>query len=100
MIRNFSEALNLVKGRIKKRVAVAAAEDEAVLEAVNDAVHDNIAAAILVGDEHEIRRIADGIGMDLSGIEIINEPDKAKASRIAVSLVSSKKADFSKGCTR
>ena len=57
-----------------------AAEDDAVLEAVDAAHKQGIADAILVGDEAAIRKIAAELNIDLSDYEIINEPDKVQAS--------------------
>ena len=49
----------------KKTVAVAAAQDSAVLEAVKEAKARGIADAILVGDEAKIREIAASLNMDI-----------------------------------
>ena len=65
---------------------MAAAEDDAVLEAVDAAHKQGIADAILVGDEAAIRKIAAELNIDLSDYEIINEPDKVQASLKAVKL--------------
>ncbi len=94
MSKNFEDLLSQLKSCSKKKVAVAAAHDEAVLEAVKAAKEREIADAILVGDEAKIREIAASLNMDLSDTEIINETDITEAARIAVSLVSSGKADM------
>ena len=54
---------------------MAVAQDDAVLEAVKIAKERGIADAILVGDEAQIRKIADSLGMDLEGFRIVDEPD-------------------------
>ena len=54
----------------------------------------NIATAILVGDEAKIREIAASIDMDLTDFEIINEPDTEAAALKAVELVHNGKADI------
>jgi phosphate butyryltransferase len=94
MIKSFADVLELVKKNDMKKVAVAVAQDEPVLEAVRDARKEGIAEAILVGDRCSIEKIAESIDFDLTGIEIIDECDNIKAAKIAVSLVSSKKADM------
>jgi phosphate butyryltransferase len=94
MITSFTEILKAVKKKSIKKVAVAVAQDEPVLEAVRDAINEGIAQAVLVGDRRAIEAIAGSIGMSLEGVEIIDEMDNVKASKIAVSLVSSKKADM------
>ena len=78
----------------KKTVAVAAAQDSAVLEAVKEAKARGIADAILVGDEAKIREIAASMDMDLSEYEIINEPDMAEAALKAVKLAHDGKVDM------
>lgn len=94
MIRSFAEVLELVKKNETRKVAVAVAQDEPVLEAVRDAGIAGIAEAILVGDRKNIETIAKAIEFDLAGVEIIDEPDNIKAAKTAVSLVTSKKADM------
>ena len=73
---NFEDLIAKVKTCGKQKLAVAAAEDDAVLEAVDAAHKQGIADAILVGDETAIRKIAAELNIDLSDYEIINEPDK------------------------
>lgn len=94
MITSFSEVLKMAKGREKRKVAVAAAQDVLVLEAVRDAAENGLIDAYLVGDKKSITEIANEVGMNTKGIEIIDEPDKVKASMTAVSLVSSGQADM------
>ena len=94
MSKGFSDLLAKVSQCDKKKVAVAVAQDKAVLEAVKAAKERNIADAILVGDEAKIREIAATINMDLSGYEIINEPEIVPASLTAVKLVHDGKADM------
>lgn len=94
MVKNFEEVLKKTKALSMKTVAVAAAEDEPVLQAIMEAKKQGIANAILVGNEEEIKKIADSIGMDLSDYEIINEKSPAKAALKAVELVSSGRANM------
>ena len=94
MSKNFSELLSKVSECDKKIVSVAAAQDKAVLEAVKAAKERGIADAILVGDEPKICEIAAELQMDLTGYEIINEPDIVAASLTAVKLVHDGKADM------
>ena len=91
---NFEDLIAKVTSCGKQRLAVAAAEDDAVLEAVNEAHKRGIADAILVGDEAAIRKIAAELDMDLSDYRIINEPDKAAAALKAVKLAHDGEADM------
>ncbi len=94
MSRNFEELLLKANTYSNKKVAVAVAQDEPVLEAIKAAKEKGIADAILVGDKLEIERIADKIEMDLSDYEIINETNITKAAVEAVRLVSTGEADM------
>ena len=77
-----------------KKVAVAVAQDEPVLEAIKVAKEKGIVDATLVGDRTEIKKVAKKIGMNLDDYEIVNEVNPIKASLEAVRLVSSGKADM------
>ena len=94
MSKGFDDLLKRVSECSRKKVAVAVAEDEPVLEAVKAAKEQGIADAILVGDEAKIREIAGKLNMDLSGYEVINEPDHIQASLKAVNLVHNGQADM------
>ncbi len=94
MKRSFDDVIAKVKEVDKKTVAVSVAQDEAVLEAVKAAKEQGIADAILVGDEAKIREIAAQISMDLTGYEIIDEPDVIQASLKAVKLAHDGRADM------
>ena len=94
MSRNFDDLLKKVNDCSTKKVAVAVAQDEPVLEAVKAAKEKGIADAILVGDEAKIREIAEKINMDLTKFEIVNVENPNKAALEAITLVSSGKADM------
>ena len=94
MNKGFDEIIARVGECGKKTVAVSVAQDEAVLEAVKAAKERGIADAILVGDAAKIKEIADTLKMDLSGYEIIDEPDMIQASLKAVKLAHDGRADM------
>jgi len=94
MKQRFDDIVSKVKECGMKRVSVAAAQDEAVLEAVKEAKKRGIATAVLVGDESKIREIAASIDMDLTEFEIIDEPDMIQASLKAVQLAHDGKVDM------
>lgn len=94
MSKNFDDLLSKVKGCERKKVSVAVAQDEPVLEAIKAAKEQGIADAILVGDKDKIKEIADTIGMDLTQFEVIHEPNVKKAALFAIQLVSSGRADM------
>lgn len=94
MKHGFNDIIDKVTALPMKKVAIAAAQDEAVLEAVREAKKRGIAEAILVGDEAKIRAIAAEMNMDLSEYEIIDEPDMAQAALVAVKLAHDGKVDM------
>ena len=94
MSKSFEELISKANQKILKKVSVSNAQDEPVLQAVKAAKEQNIATAILVGDEAKIREIAASIDMDLTDFEIINEPDTEAAALKAVELVHNGKADI------
>jgi phosphate butyryltransferase len=87
VIKNFKELLKEAADRPMKKIAVAAAADLDVLLAVENARKQNIAGAILVGDEKEIMKICGENGIDASNYEIINCEDKAEAALTAARQV-------------
>ena len=94
MSKSFDDLLSKLKVAEKKKLAVAVAQDEPVLEAVKAAKDRGIAEAILVGDKAKIEEVAIKIDMDLTDFEIIHEEDIKKAALKAIQLVSSGEADM------
>lgn len=94
MSKSFEELISKANQKTLKKVSVSNAQDEPVLQAVKAAKEQNIATAILVGDEAKIRKIAASIDMDLTDFGIINEPDTEAAALKAVELVHNGKADI------
>lgn len=94
MAKTYDDLLAKVAACPVKKVAVACAQDDAVLEAVKAAKERNIADAILVGDEQKIKTIADVLKMDVKDFEIIDVKDEYEAALTAVKLVHDGKADM------
>ena len=94
MSKNFDDLLSRLQEVPTKKVAVAVAQDEPVLEAIKEATEKGIAQAILVGDKQQIQEIAKKIDLDLSDYEIMDIKDPKKATLEAVKLVSSGHADM------
>ncbi|MFA6863440.1 MAG: bifunctional enoyl-CoA hydratase/phosphate acetyltransferase [Dysgonamonadaceae bacterium] len=95
MIHKLSELTEKARSKTKRKIAVAAAEDEAVLKSLKAAVNENIVIPVLVGDKSEIEKIAKSIGFDLNDIQIIHNDKGANISaQIAVSLVKNGEADI------
>lgn len=94
MISNFEQLLQKAKQQQSMKLAVAAAQDEEVLMAVDEAFKLGIAQPILTGDKSKMQDIARRLKIDISKFEIIDTPDLTESARQAVSLVSSGKAQF------
>jgi phosphate butyryltransferase len=93
-LQKIDELISLAQSRETRTLAVAASADKHVLEAVAAATHQDIIIPILVGDELLTRKYAGEIGFSLDNIQVINEPNDAKACAIAVSLVREGKAEI------
>lgn len=94
MLKKLDELTEIAKQKDVKKLAVAAAGDKLVLEAVKRAVKNDIVIPVLVGDQENIEQIAGDIGFDLTNFIIYNQPDPAEASRKAVSLIRRGEADI------
>jgi len=95
MITKLTDLETLAKSKATTRkIAVAAAGDRDVLEALKNAAAYGIIEPVLVGDEPKIKSIADDIEFDISKFEIINIPDKFEASVKAVKLIKDGEAEI------
>jgi len=93
-IRNFAQLMELAQERGPRTVAVAAAAQEAVLLAVNEAEELGIADVILIGDRAEIVRIGREHGVDLGRLEIVHEPDPIQAAGQMTALINAGRAQI------
>lgn len=95
MIHKLSELVEKAKNKTKCRIAVAAAEDEHVLKAIKLAVEEGVVEPILVGNKTEIEKIANNIGLNLEGIDIIDNRESAFVSaQLAVVQVKNGNAEI------
>lgn len=93
MVRTFDEIISAVKLREKKNIAIAAAADTAVLEAVM-AVEDDlgIANCLLIGDKEGILKTAEKLNYNVKRENIIDVKSDAEAAVTAVKMVNSGEA--------
>ena len=94
MITRFEEIVKISQLKGPKTIAVAVAQDCEVLLAVNSARELGIAAAILVGNEAEIRQIAQDNHIAIDKFKIIDQKDSIEACRTAVRLVAQGEAQI------
>lgn len=93
-MKTFQSLLNKAITQNPQKIVVSVAQDAAVLKAIFRAYSYKIISPILVGDETQIKTICSLNNIDLTGFEIIHEPDLKTASMKAVHLVHEKKADI------
>lgn len=93
-MKSFDSFFELAKSRQKRRLIIAAAEDDNVLLSVKDAVENNIIEPIFVGNEQKIKEIADEINFDISKFQLIDETNPAKSAAIAVKIINENGAEI------
>jgi phosphate butyryltransferase len=93
-IVSFGQLIDAVRQGPTKRLAVAAAQSEEALRALHQAAELGIIRPILLGDAAEMARIADRIGVDLSGYQQVDEADPIGAAAGAIDLVARGEADL------
>ncbi|MBC8320281.1 MAG: bifunctional enoyl-CoA hydratase/phosphate acetyltransferase [Bacteroidetes bacterium] len=94
MITHLSSLVELAKSKPKRKIAVAAAGDYHVLQAIAKASAEGLVEPILVGEKTAIKKIAKEIGFNLRKIEIIDIDDDYEASLEATKLISHGKAEI------
>lgn len=86
-ISNFAQLLAAAREAGPKTVGIAAAHEQEVLLAAQDAEKSGIARCILVGDREQIRSLAKEHGIRFEGLMVIDEPDPRQAARKVMELV-------------
>ncbi len=94
MITKLEELVSVVQGRPKKKMAVAYAQDEHTIEAVNAAVDMGIVDAVLVGDTDEIQRICMALEINPSKFTIVQADNDVASANRAVQMVNEGEADL------
>jgi len=89
-----ARAIESAKAGRLKTVAVAAAQDEAVIDAVAEAHRDGFLNGILIGNAREIEALALDHNIVVDKLEIIDEPDIQRAAHTAVKLAADGRADL------
>jgi phosphate butyryltransferase len=94
-MKHLNEVFTAIRTMTPRTIAVAGAADPVVLEAVAAARKEGfLGGGVLVGDKERIIGDAAGNGIDISGFEILHEPDPEKIPRTAAALVSGGRADI------
>lgn len=93
-IRTFEQLLAAIKTEDRKRVAIACGDMESVIEAAARAEADDVADAILFGDQAATEKMAAAAGVDLSLAELVDIADRDEAAAEAVRWVARGDADI------
>ncbi|HQH24902.1 MAG TPA: bifunctional enoyl-CoA hydratase/phosphate acetyltransferase [Bacteroidales bacterium] len=94
VLKSLNDLKGIVAGEPRKRMVVAAAQDQHSLGAVIKGWKENIVDPILVGDKEKIQNICAENNYDITGLRIIHEPDIQMAVEIAVKLVNNGQGDI------
>ncbi|RKX19268.1 MAG: phosphate butyryltransferase [Candidatus Zixiibacteriota bacterium] len=86
-------AARLSESGRKKMVAVAGAQDTAVIGALSSANADGILNATLFGDKGKITEIASKEKIDISKLDVVDKPDPQNATYEAVKMAAEGNAD-------
>src|SRR5512133_991891 len=82
-----SGLLQRVEGKPRKRIAVAAAEDKAVLQSIQHGMAAGIIEPVLVGNRQKIESLLNEINLNGSSIKIIHEENPEIAAIKAVQVI-------------
>jgi phosphate butyryltransferase len=93
VLNTLNDLKSIVTGSPKKKLILAAAQDQHSLGAVIKAWKENIVEPILVGDIESIQNICSSNNYDITGLRIIHEPDVLKSIEMSIKMVSNKQAD-------
>jgi len=93
-VKNFDSLLKLVANQPRRRLAVAAAQDHTVLEAVKDAEERGLVEGVLFGDREGILAAAKRVKYSPRDAAVVHEPDPVKAALGAVAMASKGEADM------
>jgi len=93
-ITGFDQLILVVKSRERKRITIASAEGEEIIEAVKQATDEKIISSVLIGDQVRITELCNKKNLDLDEVEIINAPDPKLAAKVAVETVKRGRAEM------
>jgi len=94
VLKSMSDLKGIVAGKPRKKLVLAAAQDQHSLVAVLRAWKDEIIEPIFIGDTEGIQTLCSENGYDITGLRIIHEPEIEKSVEMAVKMLSSKQADI------
>lgn len=93
-LKSLNQFVSMAAHKGKKRLVVAVAQDEEVLQAVSKAMHENLIHPVLVGDRDLISKLCTDYEIDIAGADILHEPDCKRACSLAVKEVKEGRGDI------
>jgi phosphate butyryltransferase len=94
MISTFQQVLETVANYPVRTVAVVAPEKVGILQSLKQAMDNDIARPLLTGTRTVIEPLADEVGLDLDGVELLDATDDLQAARLATLAVREGRADL------
>ena len=94
VLKTLNDLKRIVEGGPRKKLVLAAAQDQHSLGAVVRAWKDNIIEPIFIGDKEGIQNISASNNYDITGLRIIHEPDMEMSVEMAVRMANTKQADI------
>lgn len=92
-IRTLDQMVEKVKGLPKRRLAVAVAEDQNTLGAIEQAVNNGFIHPIMIGNKEKIINLCKSENIDYSKFEIVDIANEVQATAEAVRMVKCGEAD-------
>ncbi len=93
-MKHLTDIIALARAKGKRRLVIAAADDDTVLKSVQSVVNDGYILPIFIGNKQRIIKIGNDIGFDVSQFRIIDELNPEATAKIAVSLINHDEADI------
>ena len=93
MVKTINEIIQRAKALPTRKIAIAGEESEAVLKSADDALREDIADPILIGNREKIYEVAQKANVGLGAFSIVDAKDEVETARIAVELVSKGNAE-------
>jgi phosphate butyryltransferase len=94
VLKSLNDLRSIVAGGPRKKLVVAAAQDQHSMGAVMRAWKDNVIEPILVGDKEIIRNICAENNYDITGVTIVHEADIEMATQLAVKMINNHQGDI------
>jgi phosphate butyryltransferase len=94
VLKTLDNLVELARQKGKRKLAVAAADDEDILIAVRNALEAGLIEPLLIGDKERIKTAAAKAGLNISSLELLEEPDPAVACTLAARIIAEGKASI------